>query len=264
MVRPAAELVHCAASGQPAQAAPNAAVPPPVVAGRIGTRHPVRAGHGARVQVDVEASLVNRPPGAVGGCTLVLDLRARGFQPGQQLPGAVGGVAIDRRRPRSRVRARVRRRAASPASVVASPSPRAARSSSAVVGAVGQVVGEQVLGGLGVTGVARGDHGGGDDLGVRVDARHGPCSRRTRAPRSCARAGVCGSTVEITRSLATRRAIRNTPSSSWSRSWPTTVASNRAAWPTSAASSRPSSAASSAIASRASASTSASRAAGSS
>ena len=32
--------------------------------------------------------------------------------------------------------------------------------------------------------------------------------------------------MEITRSLATRRAIRNTPASSRSRSWPSTVASN--------------------------------------
>ncbi len=55
-----------------------------------------------------------------------------------------------------------------------------------------------------------------------------------------------GSTVEMTRSGATRRAILNTPASSCSRSCPVTVASNSAACLSAASSSRPSRAPSSA------------------
>ena len=52
---------------------------------------------------------------------------------------------------------------------------------------------------------------------------------------------ACGSTVEITRSGATRRAILNTPAASWSRSWPVTVASSSAACASAGPSSWPSS-----------------------
>jgi hypothetical protein len=70
-----------------------------------------------------------------------------------------------------------------------------------------------------------------------------------------------GSTVEITRSLVTRRAIRNIPSEPVSRSWPSTVAITAAACITSSASSRPSSSASTANPSRTRESINSSRAA---
>jgi len=51
--------------------------------------------------------------------------------------------------------------------------------------------------------------------------------------------------VDITRSFATRRAMRSTPSAPWSRSWPSAVASSAPAWVTGPSSPRPSKTASS-------------------
>src|SRR5450759_2065652 len=72
MVRPVLAVVHWAASGQLAQAPPKAAVPPPALAGWIGTV--TWAGQVAvpAPRSMVKASLGNRPPGATGGCTLVM------------------------------------------------------------------------------------------------------------------------------------------------------------------------------------------------
>ena len=63
-----------------------------------------------------------------------------------------------------------------------------------------------------------------------------PSKPRAAVLRPCR---ACGPTVEITRSAATRRAIRNTPASS-SRSWPVTVASSTAAGASTGPSSCPS------------------------
>jgi hypothetical protein len=72
MTRPVAQVVHWAANGQAAQAGPNAALPPPRLADRIATL--TRPGQVTVLVVRSmsKRSLANRPPGAVGGCTLVI------------------------------------------------------------------------------------------------------------------------------------------------------------------------------------------------
>src|SRR5674476_892397 len=71
MVRPVFPVVHWAANGQPAQAVPKAAVPPPALAGRMGTVTSAGQVTVPAPRSIVNRSLGNRPPGATGGCTFV-------------------------------------------------------------------------------------------------------------------------------------------------------------------------------------------------
>src|SRR5271166_3359631 len=73
--------VHCATSGQPAQAVPNAATPPPFLTGRIATLTCPGQVTVSAARSMVKRSLANRPPSAGGGCTFVI-IRARVLQPG--------------------------------------------------------------------------------------------------------------------------------------------------------------------------------------
>ena len=147
-------------------------------------------------------SLGKWPFGAGGGCTLMPACQAGLFHRFQELTRTVSGITVNRRLVLARC--------------------------AALTG--GQQVSEQADGRLGVPAVARRDGGSGDDLTVRVDRGV------AFVPIKAAGGGlppVTGlrSTAEITRSGATRRAMRNTPSASCSRSWPVIVANSWAACP---------------------------------
>jgi len=211
-----------------------------------------RAGDHACTQVDGEA--VFGEPTAGGGRRLHLGHRvhASGFHPGQQLTGAVGSVPVDRG-PVTVLVLAVLVLAFALVDLVAAVV-------ALVVVAVGwQGVGEDALGGLAVGGVAGGEVGVGDDLGVRVggDVAFVPVEPACGGLVPVPGLGVDGGDDPV---LGDPAAIRNTPSSPVSRSWPTTVASSAAASAAARPTAWPSSAPSNAIASRASASTSASRA----
>ena len=89
---------------------------------------------------------------------------------------------------------------------------------------------DEVFGDAGVPGVTRGDRGGGDDLGVGVDADMPLVAVEAARGGLVPVPGLRDPRWRSPGPSATRRAIRNTPSSSCSRSWPSTVASNAAAW----------------------------------
>ena len=69
MLRPFLAVVHCAARGQAAQALPKEAIRPSP-AGRSGTVRPAGQLTVPAARSMWKASLVNRPAGATGGCTL--------------------------------------------------------------------------------------------------------------------------------------------------------------------------------------------------
>jgi len=72
MVLPALASVHCAASGQLAQADPKVATCVPVPAGRIVVVTPAGQRTVRAATSTANWSLAKRPAGAVGGCTLQL------------------------------------------------------------------------------------------------------------------------------------------------------------------------------------------------
>jgi hypothetical protein len=76
---------------------------------------------------------------------------------------------------------------------------------------------DQISGGLSVAGVAGGHGGGGDDLTVRVDGDVAFVAVEAAMTLLCPYR-AWGSTVEITRSAATLRAMRSSPSAPVSRS----------------------------------------------
>ena len=116
-------------------------------------------------------SLVKSPPVAVGCWVLHRESMPVSSRSSLELAGPIGVIAVDRRTSRP---------------VVVSSSSLA----SSVV--VIREVDDELGGDAGVAGIARGDDGGGDDLGVGVDRRHGPCSRRSPGPRSCGHGGRRG------------------------------------------------------------------------
>ncbi len=70
IVRPLVAAVHCAASGQLAQAAPKYATPPPVPAGLLVVVTPAGQRTVPAGRSTLNWSLDNRPAGATGGWTL--------------------------------------------------------------------------------------------------------------------------------------------------------------------------------------------------
>ena len=128
------------------------------------------------------------------------------------------------------------------------PPDRPARHGNSVVGEVGcgglvDEIFDEVFGDSAVADVAGRDFRGRDDLrvGINPDMTLVTIEAECRGLVAVAGGRSVGSTVEITRSFATRRAIRNIPlCSSWSKSWPSTVANNSAATRTSGSRSRPS------------------------
>jgi hypothetical protein len=126
------------------------------------------------------------------------------FYPFEELAAAVGGITVDRRLVI----------ACDSGSLCGRAGARAVRSapgSASGTGLIaGQQVGDQALGSLGVPAVARGDPGGGDDLRIGVD-RDMPLVAAGPAGGGLETVPGLRVGVEITRSLATLRAIRNTP-----------------------------------------------------
>src|ERR1019366_4903190 len=162
-------------------------------------------------QVDVEAVLGEQAAGGGGRLSLAARIDVVAGEMIQELPGAVGGIAIHLR----------------PADAVVG------RRRVGVVARDGRVViadeiVDEVLGDAGVPCIGRADHGVGDDLTVGVYGHMAFVTIETRADVLWPwRAS--GSTGEITRSLAARRAMRKLPSWVSSRSWPRTLANSSAA-----------------------------------
>jgi hypothetical protein len=137
MVDPAAVLGRGAVRGQWAGGAQTAEFSLPDVTACPGVdRHGVarRAGHGLGVEVDIEAVLGEMALHRRGRLHLESIVDTSTVQLFQQFPSTIGGITIDRR-----------------------PVPP-------VPSFGGQDVGQQGFGCLGVTAVASGDLGGGDDL----------------------------------------------------------------------------------------------------
>ena len=206
MVRPRRAAVHAGRSGQVAHQGRNDARRRRGRRGTMAGDVPGRAGHGAVLQVDGEAVL-GEAAGRVAGRRAFRDdgepllLQARA---GGRV--AVGGVADD-------VGLVSTRRRSSPSS-----SPAASRSG--------------VFAAVAATSSISSESGSTDRCALY------PSKRRLRDLCPC-RAWV--STVEITRSGAVLRAIRNTPSPPCSTSCPATRASRSAASPAASASGCPSS-----------------------
>ena len=212
---------------------------------------PARAAHRGSAEVDVEPVLAEQTArrGRRLGLAAVLDPGL--LQLVVELSGAVGVVAVDAAR-------------SAPSALAYRPRLGRARRSCVWRPVHLEQVGDEVFGDAGVPGVARGDRGGGDDLASPGPPRRGPCSRRTRARRSCARAGPPGPrwrSPDPQRPGGRSGTPRLGPVS---RSWPSTVASSFAGLRHRLANSRPSSSASSANPSRARESINSSRAARSS
>ena len=96
MVRPAGEVVHCAASGQPAQAVAERGDTATAFDRPDRHTHLPGAGDGIRGQVDGEAVLGEPPAQRGRRLHLGHNPRARILQPGQQRASAVGSIAVDR------------------------------------------------------------------------------------------------------------------------------------------------------------------------
>lgn len=144
---------------------------------------PVGAGHRVAVEVDVELVFGELARRGVRGLGLAVRLDVGLGQDVLELPGAVGGVAVD-------VRLGLR---------------------FAVVLIAAEEVLDQVGGERSVPDVAGADLGAGDDLTVGIDRQMAFVAVETPCSALVAVAGL-GVTVEMTRSFATRRAIRNFPS----------------------------------------------------
>ncbi len=98
MVLPALASVHCAASGQLAQADPKVAICVPVPAGRIVVVTPAGQRTVRAATSTANWSLPKTPGRRRRRLHLAADLRSRRLQRLQQLPGAIGRVAVDRQR----------------------------------------------------------------------------------------------------------------------------------------------------------------------
>jgi hypothetical protein len=99
VLRPVLESVHCARSGQVVQAAPKSALPAwrrLSLTRRIGLTVPLGQVTRCWSRLMSKRSLVNFPVGCDGWLDLGLGVDPGAVEPVEDLPGAVGGIAVDR------------------------------------------------------------------------------------------------------------------------------------------------------------------------
>src|SRR5659263_401645 len=107
MLRPPAALVQWARSGQSVQAAANVAVPSPSRPRRMPAVFPAGQVTVSSSRLTVNWSLVNISPGSGRPLGLAAGVDPGFGEPVQELPAAVGGVAVDGPRLRPGVRLRL-------------------------------------------------------------------------------------------------------------------------------------------------------------